>query len=197
MKVVLIALAFVLGLDTGVRADLVKTPRENFHIYLLIGQSNMAGRGDVSAEKVDSSRLLKWGDAGGWVEATEPLYRDGETAGAGPGMSFARAMADAEPNATVGLVSAAVGGTLLREWMPGCTFYTNAVARCRAALAKGGTRKFDERYQLYAEIGLDVLRGKDLWPDAVAGPQAPHEQPFESLDANTGGKGDSVRIKIK
>ena len=53
-------------------------------VYLLIGQSNMAGRGDVSVEKVDSSRLLKWGDAGGWVEATEPLYRDGETAGAGP-----------------------------------------------------------------------------------------------------------------
>ena len=50
-------------------------------VYLLIGQSNMAGRGDVSAEKVDSSRLLKWGDAGGWVEAAEPLYRDGETAG--------------------------------------------------------------------------------------------------------------------
>ena len=67
----------------------------------------------------------------------------------------------------------------------------------KAALAKGGTRKFDERYQLYAEIGLDVLRGKDLWPDAVAEPQAPHEQPFESLDANTDGKGDSVRIKIK
>ena len=67
----------------------------------------------------------------------------------------------------------------------------------KAALAKGGTRKFDERYQLYAGIGLDVLRGKDLWPDAVAEPQAPHEQPFESLDANTDGKGDSVRIKIK
>ena len=107
-------------------------------VYLLIGQSNMTGRGDVSVEKVDNSRLLKWGDAGGWVEATEPLYRDGETAGAGPGMSFARAMADAEPKATVGLVCAAVGGTLLREWMPGEMFYTNAVARCKAALAAGG-----------------------------------------------------------
>ena len=32
-------------------------------VYLLIGQSNMAGRGDVSVEKVDNSRLLKWGDS--------------------------------------------------------------------------------------------------------------------------------------
>ena len=107
-------------------------------VYLLIGQSNMAGRGDVSVEKIDNSRLLKWGDAGGWVEATEPIYRDGETAGAGPGMSFGRMMADADPKATVGLVGAAIGGTLLREWMPGETFYTNAVARCKAALAAGG-----------------------------------------------------------
>ena len=67
----------------------------------------------------------------------------------------------------------------------------------KAALAKGGTRKFDDRYALYAGIGLDVLRGKDLWPDAVAEPQAPHEQPFESLDPKSGGQGDSVRIKIK
>lgn len=108
-------------------------------VYLLIGQSNMAGRGDVSSEKVDSVRIVKWGDAGGWEPAAEPLYRDSETAGAGPGMSFARVMADAEPKATVGLVGAAVGGTLLREWMPGENFYTNAVARCKAALAAGGT----------------------------------------------------------
>ena len=32
-------------------------------VYLLIGQSSMAGRGDVSVEKVDNSRLLKWGDS--------------------------------------------------------------------------------------------------------------------------------------
>ena len=78
-------------------------------VYLLIGQSNMAGRGDVSVENVNNSRMLKWGDAGGWVEATEPLYRVLETAGAGPGMSFGRAMAVAEPMATGGLVCAAVG----------------------------------------------------------------------------------------
>ena len=46
----------------------------------------------------------------------------------------------------------------------------------KAALAKGGTRKFDERYELYAKKGLDVLRGHDLWPDAVAEKTPPHAQ---------------------
>ena len=67
----------------------------------------------------------------------------------------------------------------------------------KAALAKGGTRKFDDRYALYAKIGLDVLRGEDLWPDVAAEPQAPHEQPFKPLDSKTCAQGDSVRIKIK
>ena len=46
----------------------------------------------------------------------------------------------------------------------------------KAALAKGGTRKFDDRYRLYAEMGLEVLRGRDLWADSVAEKDAPHQQ---------------------
>lgn len=46
----------------------------------------------------------------------------------------------------------------------------------KAALAKGGTRKYDERYELYAGIGLDVLRGHDLWSDAVSEKRPPHAQ---------------------
>lgn len=41
----------------------------------------------------------------------------------------------------IGLVPAAVGGTALKEWLPDCRYYTNAVDRCRAALAGGGRLK--------------------------------------------------------
>lgn len=41
----------------------------------------------------------------------------------------------------IGLVPAAVGGTALKEWLPDCRYYTNAVERCRAALAAGGKLK--------------------------------------------------------
>ena len=46
----------------------------------------------------------------------------------------------------------------------------------KAALAKGGTRKFDDRYKMYAEMGLEVLRGRDLWADSVAQKDAPHQR---------------------
>ncbi len=57
----------------------------------------------------------------------------------------------------------------------------------KAALAKGGTRKFDERYELYAQMGLEVLRGLDLWPDAVAEKIPPHAQVSPTSSAAASG----------
>jgi hypothetical protein len=43
-----------------------------------------------------------------------------------------------QASTSVGLVPAAFGGSALDEWMPGTEHYKNAVARTKAALAKGG-----------------------------------------------------------
>ncbi|MCQ2379712.1 MAG: hypothetical protein MJ025_02150 [Victivallaceae bacterium] len=43
-----------------------------------------------------------------------------------------------------------------------------------AALAKGGTRKYAERYALYAQIGLDVLQGRDTWGESTGDKIPPH-----------------------
>jgi hypothetical protein len=43
------------------------------------------------------------------------------------------------------------------------------------ALHKGGTRKLKERYELYFNLGMDVLSGKDNWEGSLADGQAPHE----------------------
>jgi hypothetical protein len=43
------------------------------------------------------------------------------------------------------------------------------------ALHKGGTRKLKERYELYFNLGVDVLSGKDNWEDSLAEGKAPHE----------------------
>jgi len=117
-------------------------PQERFHLYLLIGQSNMAGRGKLSPEyAVSSERILKFSEENTWVEATEPLHFDKPTiAGAGLGTSFARAMADANPNVTVGLIPCAVGGTPLERWCKGGDLYQKALARARLAM-KNGTLK--------------------------------------------------------
>jgi hypothetical protein len=48
------------------------------------------------------------------------------------------------------------------------------------ALHKGGTRKLKERYELYFNLGVDVLSGKDNWEESLAGGKAPHEVLFDA-----------------
>ena len=96
-------------------------PDPDFHLYLLIGQSNMAGRGKVDEESrkthprvVMLTRDLKW------EPATDPLHFDKPgIAGVGPGLSFGKLMAEANPRIRIGLVPCAVGGTSIQAWAPG------------------------------------------------------------------------------
>jgi hypothetical protein len=46
-------------------------------------------------------------------------------------------IADARPDATIGLVPAAFGGSALDEWQPGQPHYVNAVKRAREAMKHG------------------------------------------------------------
>lgn len=119
----------------------------NFHLYLLVGQSNMAGRGEISSEYVNKthSRVLMLNANGDWVQAKHPLHFDKlSVAGVGPGLQFAMDMADNNPDITIGLIPAAVGGTAISTWTPGATDeatglkpYDDAVARTQIALQRG------------------------------------------------------------
>lgn len=116
-------------------------PKEKLHLYLLIGQSNMAGRGVVEAQdKVAHPRILMFTKESDWVLATDPLHFDKSVAGVGLGSSFARVMAEASPDATIGLIPCAVGGTPLSRWLKGGDLYQQALVRARLAL-KDGTLK--------------------------------------------------------
>lgn len=116
--------------------------KESFHLYLLIGQSNMAGRGVVEEQDRQAHpRVLKFTAENTWVPAVDPLHFDKPAiAGVGLGSSFARVMAEAEPGVVIGLVPCAVGGTPLARWMKGKDLYEQAMVRIRAAL-KDGTLK--------------------------------------------------------
>lgn len=109
-------------------------------IFLLIGQSNMAGRGVVEAQDlVVHPRIFKQTEAKTWVPSIDPLHFDKPTLiGVGLGSSFARVVAEKEPKAIIGLVPAAFGGTSLEEWAPGGKLYVNAVERAKLALSHGG-----------------------------------------------------------
>ena len=108
-----------------------------FHIYILMGQSNMVGR-DVRtlAAQVTSPRVLAMDPRGNWVVAHEPMHAGGT--GIGPGIPFAIEMLKtADPGVMIGLVPCAVGGTPLSRWVKGADLYQRAVQRALAAAQVG------------------------------------------------------------
>ncbi len=119
---------------------------ENFHLIVLAGQSNMAGRGKVAAkdQKVHP-RILCLSASGQWKHAVAPLHFDKpKLVGVGLGRTFALRYAAEHPDVTVGLVPCAVGGSPIAAWAPGGYHqqtnthpYDDALARCRRAMESG------------------------------------------------------------
>eukprot|EP01062_Namystynia_karyoxenos_P022462 TRINITY_DN18627_c0_g1_i1.p1 TRINITY_DN18627_c0_g1~~TRINITY_DN18627_c0_g1_i1.p1 ORF type:complete len:494 (+),score=94.42 TRINITY_DN18627_c0_g1_i1:97-1482(+) len=110
-------------------------------VFLLIGQSNMAGRAPSGSADAPHPRAFALSDRGKWRTAAEPVNpHDGRSQGMGPGLSFARALLDRLPaHSGVFLVPAAVGATCLHEWSEGGPLYEAAVARATlGAEACGG-----------------------------------------------------------
>ncbi len=103
------------------------------HSFLLIGQSNMAGRGFVNeAAEVDLSRIRLLRN-GLWTGAFRPFSADRGFAGVSLAESFAERYA-AEHDTEVGIIACADGGTRLEQWMPGQPLYDNAVNNAKLAM---------------------------------------------------------------
>lgn len=102
----------------GVPSASADDPSAKYHLYLLIGQSNMAGRGKV--EKEDTTphpRVMVLNKEDRWAPAVDPLHFDKSSAGVGPGLAFGKAMADAHKDATIGLIPCAAGGSPITVWI--------------------------------------------------------------------------------
>lgn len=107
-------------------------------LFLLIGQSNMAGRGKVEPQdQVVNPKIFMLTKDLQWVPAKDPLHFDKPAAGVGLGSEFAREILKAAPNATVGLIPCAVGGTSLDQWKVGGPLYNSAVTRTKEAMKQG------------------------------------------------------------
>jgi hypothetical protein len=120
--------------------------KKQFHLYLLAGQSNMAGRGKVEEEdKTPHPRVWVLAKDNTWQPATEPLHFDKPAViGVGPGLAFGKAMAELDTNIVIGLIPCAVGGSPIEVWEPGKYYeptkshpYDDAMARTRAAMQSG------------------------------------------------------------
>lgn len=141
-----LACIFVGSCSTAISQGSIEIPaKENFHLYLLVGQSNMAGRGKVTPEdKKPHERVLMLSKDLKWVPATDPMHFDKSIAGVGLGRTFGIEMASADSDVTVGLIPCAVGGSPILAWEPGGYHestkthpWDDMLPRAKAALEKG------------------------------------------------------------
>lgn len=131
-------------------------------IFILAGQSNMAGRGGVINDTLTgittwdgvvppecrpNPSVIRLSANLTWVEAREPLHADidvEKTNGIGPGMPFANALLGNRGTSVgvIGLVPCAIGGTKISQWERGSFLYGQMIGRAKAALnssKKGAT----------------------------------------------------------
>jgi hypothetical protein len=139
-------------------APLGRQPQARLDVFLLMGQSNMAGFGCVREDdpwqpgdfaprpgiwamggqgRETSARPCGWLR---WRPAAHPLHLNQRSAAFGLGLPFAEALRAADPQREIGLVPCAWGGAGIDAMMPGTPVFRNAVRRGRIASETGAIR---------------------------------------------------------
>ncbi len=146
------------ALTIGACAEKEADPKEEYDVYLLIGQSNMAGRGEITEEdKTFIPNVFILDSEGKPVPATNPLNiystirKEDRHQKMGPGAFFARTVAERTGHKVL-LVVNARGGSSINAWKKGeisdvkvgnssssvqISFYEEAIRRARQAMEYG------------------------------------------------------------
>lgn len=128
----------------------------NLQLFILAGQSNMSGMGAIpesgkapESGKESHPNVYVFGNDYRWKPGREPVDDPSNqvdpvsidlTAGVGPALSFASTVLAKQPNAAIGLIPCAKGGSLISEWrrsLSDTTLYGSCLKRIRAASAMG------------------------------------------------------------
>jgi hypothetical protein len=142
MKLILNIILLCCALQLAAQQEKADT---NFHVYLLVGQSNMAGRGVPDAEsKIINERILMLDSLNRWVPATDPVHFDKPAmVGVGPAIAFANSMLQKNNKIKIGLIPCAWGGSPIKVWEPGAVYlnkahpYDDAISRTQLAMKAG------------------------------------------------------------
>ena len=125
--------------------DIAILPRglDRVEIFLLMGQSNMKGRGVMPAEPLRNSQIIMMHKGtDDWYLARHPLHLVGspkdfsgaDNAGVGPGLAFAETLTKSYPKTRVALIPCAKGGSNIHQWRKGQVLYDETIRRAKLAL---------------------------------------------------------------
>lgn len=184
-SLILIVLMAAIAHNLQAGEDDWKIPTDNrdFHIFLLMGQSNMAGGipgRELTAEDKTPVPGIVIRRGKGWIPAAHPIHLGGKKNGFGLGLPFAKEYKKYHPGVTVGLVPCASGGKRIDLLKKGSNLYRAAMRKSQLALEMGTVKGVlwhqgesdtvtDERadgyeaklHQLIADLKAD-LRIEDL-----------------------------------
>ena len=126
----------------------ITSSKKSFHLFLLMGQSNMSGGVGLAAgdtqpvPHVLKMRFAKEGEEPKWIPGAHPLHprRPNKKNRFGPGLSFAKAYLDDNPGVVVGLVPMAWGGRSIEQLGKGSGIYSDAIRHAKAAMQAGALK---------------------------------------------------------
>jgi len=119
--------------------------KENVWVFIMAGQSNMAGRGIVEPEDtVSNKRVLSINEDGQIIIAKEPLhFYEPERTGLDCGLSFAKTLIKKIPDSiSILIIPTAVGGSSIRQWLGDSVYrsvklFSNFLAKVEIAKQNG------------------------------------------------------------
>jgi hypothetical protein len=145
---------------------------ENIRSFLMIGQSNMAGRGefrDVEPIENPDCFMLRMGR---WQQMYEPINPDRDIFKIKyhSGISLAASFADELQKLSgdrIGLIPCADGGTSIDQWMPGEVLFDHAVMMTRLAMRsstfsgflwhQGEADSYEGKLEVYQEKFITMI----------------------------------------
>ena len=147
-KVGLLPASASVVLDQGVPSEY----QGQLQLFILIGQSNMSGRGSLIFPAAWHPNIFEFGNDYRWRVATEPIDSTvnqidqvsmedaNERAGFSPALSFAHVLVKTKPNMLIGLIPCSKGNTTIEDWHRSLsyeTLYGSCLARVKAASPMG------------------------------------------------------------
>ncbi len=127
--------------------------------FLMLGQSNMAGRGFINEVPPIYNERIKMLRNGRWQMMTEPINYDRPVAGISLAGSFADELSRQNQENIIGLIPCAEGGSSLDEWSVDSVLFRHAISQAKFAMQdselsgilwhQGESDSYNGNYKIY------------------------------------------------